>query len=241
MIANMYPWQINPIWMPFSADIAVSTLKCWNKDAILNSIKTNEKLEFERKTQMIERPVLDKHLDSKTFRDFYYLKEELVDFCRENNLPTSGGKVEITNRIAYFLDTGEALSAVVTKKKGTVILNIDEDTEIESDFVCSEKHRAFFKEHIGKSFSFNVAFQKWLKSNTGKTYQEAITAYYQILEDKKKGKTVIDKQFEYNTYTRDFFADNKGKSLEEAIKCWRYKKQLQGHNRYERSDLAALK
>lgn len=38
----------------------------------------------------------------------------------------------------------------------------------------------------------------------GKTYKEAITAYYQILEDKKKGKTKIDKQFEYNTYIRDF-------------------------------------
>ena len=53
--------------------------------------------------------------------------------------------------------------------------------------------------------------------------------------------TKIDKQFEYNTYIRDFFADNKGKSLEEAIKCWKYKKQLQGHNRYERTDLVAIK
>lgn len=26
---------------------------------------------------MSERPILDKNLDSKTFRDFYYLKEEL--------------------------------------------------------------------------------------------------------------------------------------------------------------------
>ena len=85
-----------------------------------------------------------------------------------------------------------------------------------------------------------MAFQKWLKSNAGKTYKEAITAYYHILEEKKMGKTNIDKQFEYNTYTRDFFADNKGKSLTEAIKCWKYKKQLQGHNRYERSDLVAL-
>ena len=189
---------------------------------------------------MMERPVLDKNLDSNTFRDFYYLKEELVKFCRDNDLPTSGGKLEITNRITYFLDTGEVLSAGEVKKRTTVIQNIFEDTKIESDFVCSEKHRAFFKEHIGNSFSFNVAFQKWLKNNEGKTYKEAITAYYQIMEDKKKGKTVIDKQFEYNTYTRDFFADNKGKSLEEAIKCWKYKKQLQGHNRYERSDLVAL-
>lgn len=192
---------------------------------------------------MTERPVLDKNLDSKTFRDFYYLKEELVDFCRKNNLPVSGGKLELTDRIAYFLDTGEILSSSVAKKKVTVIsniANINEDTKIETDFVCSEQHRAFFKNQIGSSFSFNVAFQKWLKSNAGKTYKDAISAYYQILEDKKKGKTKIDKQFEYNTYIRDFFADNQGKSLEEAIKCWKYKKQLQGHNRYEQSDLIAI-
>lgn len=192
---------------------------------------------------MTERPVLDKNLDSKTFRDFYYLKEELVDFCRKNNLPVSGGKLELTDRIAYFLDTGEILPSSVAKKKVTVIsniANINEDTKIETDFVCSEQHRAFFKNHIGSSFSFNVAFQKWLKSNAGKTYKDAIAAYYQILEDKKKGKTKIDKQFEYNTYIRDFFADNQGKSLEEAIKCWKYKKQLQGHNRYEQSDLIAI-
>ena len=72
---------------------------------------------------MTERPVLDKHLDSKTFRDFYYLKEESIDFCRENSLPTSGSKIEITDRIAHFLDTGETLSSGETKKRATVISN----------------------------------------------------------------------------------------------------------------------
>ncbi len=187
---------------------------------------------------MNKRPVLDRNLDSKTFRDYYYLKEELVNFCRENGIPVLGGKIEITDRIAYFLETGKVLSsAPMATKKAAAISTISEDTKIEANFVCSEKHRAFFREHIGNGFSFNVAFQKWLKNNTGKTYREAISAYYQILEDKKKGKTEIDKQFEYNTYIRDFFADNTGKSLEEAIKCWKYKKQLQGHNRYERTDL----
>lgn len=47
---------------------------------------------------MIERPNLDKQLDEKTFRDFYYLKEELVDFCRSNGLPTSGCKIDIIDR-----------------------------------------------------------------------------------------------------------------------------------------------
>ncbi len=189
---------------------------------------------------MSERPELSKELDSATFRSFYYLKEELVSFCRENNLPVSGGKLELTDRITQFLDTGKVSEASTNKKATTHIGVITEDTEIENNIVCSEKHRAFFKEKIGKSFSFNVLFQKWLKNNAGKTYGEAIEAYYQILEEKKKGKTTIDKQFEYNTYIRDFFEDNQGKCLEEAIICWKYKKSLQGHNRYEKSDLVAL-
>ena len=189
---------------------------------------------------MNERPNLNKELDSKTFRSFYYLKEELVIFCRENNLPVSGGKLELTERIACFLDTGKVLETSAKRRAAINIGSITEDTKIEPNIVCSEKHRAFFMEKIGKSFSFNVLFQKWLKCNAGKTYGEAIDAYYQILEEKKKGKTMIDKQFEYNTYIRDFFEDNRGKSLDEAIICWKYKKSLQGHNRYEKADLVAL-
>lgn len=190
---------------------------------------------------MMERPILEKSLDSKIFRNFYYLKEELVDFCRKNGLPISGGKLELTDRIAYFLDTGKIITTQTNKQKRITISEIKKDTIIETNFVCSQQHRAFFKEQIGPSFSFPVAFQKWLKNNSGKTYQDAITAYYQIIEDKKKGKTEIEKQFEYNTYIRDFFTENSGKSLKEAIQCWKYKKQLPGHNRYEKKDLVALK
>jgi len=189
---------------------------------------------------MEERPVLDKDLDSKVFRNYYYLKEELADFCRKNGLQTSGGKIELIDRIAHYLDTGEKIYQEHIKGKASNIFNITLDTKIEDNFVCSEKHRSFFKEQIGKSFSFNVAFQKWLKSNTGKTYEDSIQAYYQILEYKKKNKTDIDKQFEYNTYIRDFFNDNKDKTLKQAIKCWKYKKSLQGHNRYEKYDLSIL-
>lgn len=189
---------------------------------------------------MSERPILNKELDGKTFLSYYYLKEELLDFCRKNGLPVSGGKIEITNRIACYLDTSEIIpSSTITNTKAK-IGDVTKDMLIEPNFVCSEVHRAFFKEEIGKSFSFNVTFQKWLKNNTGKTYKQAIEAYNQIIEDKKNSKTMIDKQFEYNTYIRDFFGDNEGKSLEEAIKCWKYKKSLLGHNHYEKSDLIAL-
>lgn len=190
---------------------------------------------------MSERPDLSNELDGKTFREYYYLKEELIDFCRKNNLQTTGSKVELTERIATFLDTGKRTCKNHTTRKNNIVDQITLDTIIEENFVCSEYHRAFYKEHIGNGFSFNVTFQKWLKNNRGKTYQDSIDAYYQILEDKKKNQTTIDKQFEYNTYIRDFFNDNKDKNLEQAIKCWKYKKGLKGHNKYEKIDLEVLK
>ena len=190
---------------------------------------------------MNERPELTRSLDAETFRGYYYLKEELMAFCRENGLPASGGKKEITERIAYFLETGKVMKVQKqAKRRSAVISHITLETVIEENIVCSEKHRAFFKEHIGKSFSFNVQFQKWLKANAGRTYADAVTAYGEILAEKKKTKSAIDSQFEYNTYIRDFFADNPGRSQAEAIKCWKYKKSLKGHNRYERDDLKAL-
>ena len=189
---------------------------------------------------MSERPKLNKELDAATFRSFYYLKQELADFCKENGLPTSGSKIELTDRIAYFLDTGKVQKPSPRRISAVMIGTLTEDAVIDPNIVCSEKHRAFFCKKIGKSFSFNVPFQKWLKANAGKTYGDAIRAYYQIQEEKKQTKTEIDGQFEYNTYIRDFFADNPGKSLHDAIVCWNYKKSLPGHHRYEQSDLRAL-
>lgn len=46
---------------------------------------------------MRERPELNKKLDAATFRSFYYLKQELANFCKENGLPTSGSKIELTD------------------------------------------------------------------------------------------------------------------------------------------------
>ena len=187
-----------------------------------------------------ERPELRKDLDSAVFADHYWLKEELAGFCRDNGLPSSGSKQELTERIKRFLDGKEAEPASSAGKKTAIDGEITPDRVIEENIVCSEKHRAFFRQHIGSSFTFNVAFQKWLKSNAGMTYGDAIDAYRTIIAERKHSKTTIDKQFEYNTYIRDFFADNKGRTLDDAIKCWKYKKSSRGHNRYERADLAAL-
>lgn len=200
-----------------------------------------------------KRPPLNRELDNEVFKNFYYLKKELIEFCRCHKLPTSGRKAELTERITHYLKTGKIV-AVKSVVKNTVKVDskkliigtllkegeITEDSLIEPNFICSEIHRSFFKSKIGKSFSFKVAFQKWLKSSSGKTYNQAIEAYYEILEHNKSTQTTIDSQFEYNTYIRDFFVDNQDMCLTEAISCWKFKKSQPGHNRYEKLDLAIL-
>lgn len=188
---------------------------------------------------MKTRPHLTNQLSPKEFLDFYYLKEELVDFCRRNGLQTSGGKLEITHRIEVFLRTGERTQKS-RKSSQNLVTKLKLDSLIEENIKCSEIHRAFFKEQLGTTFSFNVAFQTWLKSNAGKTYQDACDAYTRIKAEKRVTKTTIDKQFEYNTYIRDFFAANNDYSLNDAIQCWKYKKSLPGHNKYDVNDLAVL-
>ena len=94
---------------------------------------------------MEERPNLDIKLDSKTFKEYYYLKEELIDFCKKNQLQTTGGKIELTERIAKFLATGERTSRSHTIRKSNNIGEITLDTIIEENFTCSQNIEHFIR------------------------------------------------------------------------------------------------
>lgn len=183
---------------------------------------------------------LTRNLNPEEFKDYYFLKEELKDFCRAEGLNVSGSKQDLEKRIIHYLATGEELKELNVKKiRNDSLSEISLDSKLGENFKCSEDKRAFFEREIGKGFKFKVKFQKWLKSNPDKTYADAIEAYFEIQNSGEKTK--IDKQFQYNQYIRDFFENNDGKSLDDAIKCWKYKKSIKGHNKYEESDLEALR
>lgn len=93
----------------------------------------------------------------------YYNRKKI----KIEELKRTGSKSELSERIAVFLESGKRTRAEHKNRKTQSAGEIKPNNIIEENFVCSEKHRAFFKEQVGKSFSFNVAFQKWLKSNAG--------------------------------------------------------------------------
>ncbi|HRX17090.1 MAG TPA: SAP domain-containing protein, partial [Spirochaetota bacterium] len=58
------------------------------------------------------RPELNLKINPQEFLNYYWLKEELSVFCKQNNLPGSGSKDELTNRIYLFLKTGKITEPV---------------------------------------------------------------------------------------------------------------------------------
>ncbi|MBD8075204.1 DUF6434 domain-containing protein [Bacillus thuringiensis] len=185
------------------------------------------------------RPPLTKSISLEDFQNYYWLKAELQTFCREHGLPASGSKTEITERISHYLTTGKVLKNSSVQKVSKAPLSYKDlslQTIITKNHRCSEGVRAFFKEKIGTNFRFTVALQKFFKENVGKTYEDAITFWYEENERKKDPtyKTTISAQFKYNRFTRDFFEDpnNKGKAKADAIAAWNEIKTKPGSNAY---------
>ncbi len=189
------------------------------------------------------RPNLDKSISLESFQNYYWLKAELIEFCRDNNLSATGGKKELQQRIIHFLKTGERLVPAKkatnksTHRRSPITLN----ARLGESYKNDELNRTFFKSVIGERFKFNVVFMKWVKQNYEMTYQDAVNEWLKIEKEKKSGKKQeISPQFEYNQYTRDFFKANPNRKRTDAINCWKYKKGLPGSNKYEDSDLNAL-
>ena len=185
------------------------------------------------------RPNLNKELSSAIFRQFYWLKEELFAFCREHYLSTAGSKIELADRIAYFLDNGvapipampDAIKKGTKKIQGQLTLN----ELIREGYRSDEVHRAFFKSVIGDKFKFTVGFMQFCKDNIGKkTYADAVAWWLDEQKRKQEAdyKSEIAPQFEYNRFIHAYFEANPDGKLEEAIQLWKEVKSQPGDNAY---------
>lgn len=194
------------------------------------------------------RPQLDKNLSAESFHEYYWLKEELVSFCRKIGINCSGGKRDIAGRISSYLETGE-IDTKPSRRKAKPASRFDwnheslsVNTTISDNYKNTENVRAFFQQEIGKQFKFNTQFMNWMKMNHGKTLGDAIIEWQRIavLKKDKNHQTDIAPQFEYNRYTRDFHAKNPALTAKDAVHCWKIKRNRPGNNQYEDKDLMFL-
>jgi len=190
-----------------------------------------------------KRPELNAEITLDDFKNFYWLKTELVAFCKNNGIGTAGGKIEISGRIERFLATGEVVRVVEKPIQTSLfdwnnaILNLN--TKLTDNYKNTQNVRAFLTSCIGPHFRFNTEFMKWARENTGKSLKEAVEEWNQIYARRKNkaDKSEIPPQFEYNRYIRDFMADNPGHSITSAIHFWKLKSRQPGNNYYSETDL----
>lgn len=151
---------------------------------------------------MKNRPELNTKISLQDFRDFYWYKEELIDFCRSENLDKRGGKIGIANRIEKFLETGERepyqKKILKTSRFDWNTEKLTAETKITDNYKNTENVREFFKSQIGDKFRFNVKFMNCMKSAQDKTLGDAIEQWISITNEMRTDKSYkqIAPQFE---------------------------------------------
>lgn len=183
-------------------------------------------MENSKKLERITRPPLNQQTTPADFSSFYWLKEELIGFLREQKLSASGSKSELTARISQFLETGTTENNLPRKSAKQIEMPtiLTRETVIGPGWRCSQELRAFFEREIGPHFHFDGVMRDIIHHGAGKTLQAAIetwqTAQHQPAEEKP-----IAPQFEYNRHIRAYFKEHPGAPLAEAIQAWNQKKK----------------
>lgn len=190
---------------------------------------------------MNKRPKLSEKMNPEDLVAFYWLKSELRDFCRKSGLSTSGGKIEITERIELFFKTGKKLKSAIAfspSKRASPMTDVEVslDTQVGTNFRFTRKIREFFESHAGSRFHFSVPLQRQIKADPTLTFQDVMDEWRRLEKLKASGnlKTQIGPQFEYNQFTRDYFSDpqNRGKTRKECIAAWREIRSKRGERKY---------
>ncbi|MEM6644257.1 MAG: DUF6434 domain-containing protein [Bacteroidota bacterium] len=194
---------------------------------------------------MDTRPPFKDITTAADFDRWYWMKNELVEICKSLGLPSNDRKNELRRRVidhfngAKYLRVSSRPKSNFDWSKETLSL----DTVITDSVTFGNNLRTFMKLHITK-FSFNIEFMEWIKSNLGKTLEEAVIIYPVLLQEIKRGKKLDKSDYNVmNAYLESFLANNPKLQRDDAMKCWQIKKYLpapKGLVKYDPSDLTLL-
>jgi hypothetical protein len=160
-----------------------------------------------------------------TFRQYYWEKKALLAFCRQHGLPTSGGKLELEERITDYLTSGTVVAALPRVR----VQQYDADGGLTSAtpvvyYKNCAKTRAFFVSHLGDGFRFNHYLRAFAKhKQDGRlTYGDLLAGYRASLRQKQPA---IAPQFAFNQFQRDYHRAYPTRSIGDCRRAWKQLKQ----------------
>jgi hypothetical protein len=177
----------------------------------------------------LERPPLSPSLDPAEFRRWYWLKQELVNFAKQEGLSATGDKPSLANRIALFLGGADPQVAEASTKavRQTVSKRLSEpltsETVLGPKQASSQQLRTFFVESIGPRFSYDIHMRTFLASNETKTLGEAI-AHWHATRQSAKPETLP--QLELVRFTKAWHRAHPTGTQLQCRAAWKYYKSL---------------
>lgn len=166
----------------------------------------------------MDRPELTRAVSEADFKAWYWLKAELVVFCRTEGLPASGSKRQLEATISAYLASRELPSRARRQTRAAEMPStFTPETIIGDGWRCTQALRGFFESHLGKGFRFNEPLRNFIRSGSGRTLGEALAHYRRSLV---AGPRPIAGQFEYNKHMREYRKANPGSTHAEAVSAW---------------------
>lgn len=180
----------------------------------------------------------DRNMSGKEFLSFYNYRSDLQKICREMNLPTSGTKADLNERIVAFLDGKPIQNSVRTTNKTistplTLMTRVIDGVKLNADLrEFMEKHFQIEKIKFNKSMA--VAIRKAKAENDGSIDVQYLCDIYQgtVMIDTSKD----DKSYQWNQFLKDFCTDPNNAEIKDklsvAAEQWQTVKLQSGSKKY---------
>ncbi|MEN0063333.1 MAG: DUF6434 domain-containing protein [Myxococcota bacterium] len=187
------------------------------------------------------RPAPHTVTDRATLERWYWTKLELVEMARRLDLPRTGNKPEITERIGHFFDTGTVLRTARVRppvdgfdwRTATLTPN----TVISASYRNTQNVRAFFREHCGPRFRFSNEFMAWIRNHIGAPLKDAVDFWTDLDRRKREGyREAPLPQNQFNAFTRALSKAAPGIRAEDIRRIWAIKRAGPGPHVYQPGD-----
>ncbi len=160
----------------------------------------------------------------------YYMNlEELKDVCLAFNLPGSGKKGELIERILHFVQHGKILREKEMPEESKAQKNkrypLASNTLIlHGSYKNDRNTREFFKKLLGEHFHFTAFGQDWIKARWSAgdppTYAEFAAFWQKEYLSRQRKKTTPKREWAYLNFIQSFLKQHPTASKKQITSAW---------------------
>lgn len=166
------------------------------------------------------RPPLSSELTGAELRRWYWLKTELISLARELGVRTTGGKQQLTTRLAAALDGAPPPDERASRPgtAGALPEPLTLDTVLPPGQRCTQQLRRFLEDRIGPRFRFDAHMRAFVAEGSGRSLAQAVEHWHAT---RSAPTRPIEPQFEFNRFRRAWHAAHPDGDRESALAAWK--------------------